>query len=301
MDFNLPEGADASPVPSVACIGTFDGLHPGHGMVLGRLREVAASRALRPLAFTFDRHPLSVVDPSRTPPTIQSPEDRLRDLGEMGVVPVLVQFTPTIAAMKAGEWLRILKERFGVEVLVVGYDNRFGSDGRSLGRDGLRQVAAGLGIELVEANELRGFSSSAARRALASGHVREAAHLLGRPYELSGRVVRGRQLGRTLGFPTANLQPDPGSATPAGGVYAAEALMPDGSVRRAMVNIGNRPTVDDGRGPTIEAHIINWDGDLYGQELRLCFLRRLRDERKFPDLQALRAQLGEDLRQAAET
>lgn len=294
LTYDAPEGFDPEPIPSAASIGTFDGLHRGHLLVIGTLTAAAASRRLRPLVFSFDRHPLSVIAPQRTPSILMSPERRDSRLAQLGVMPICVHFTPEIQHLTSREWMRILRDMFGVKLLVVGYDNTFGSDGRHITHADLCATAKQLGIETIEAPEHEGASSSKARKAIAAGDVSTAARILGYPYTLYGTVTKGEQLGRTIGFPTANLKPEPGSAIPANGVYAALTTLPDGSEHPAMVNIGSRPTVGDGLNQTIEANIIDFSGDLYGKPLAISFMKRLRDEQKFPDLAHLKSQLEKD-------
>ncbi|MDE7110092.1 MAG: riboflavin biosynthesis protein RibF, partial [Muribaculaceae bacterium] len=204
-------------------------------------------------------------------------------------------FNEDMRSTTAYEWMRLLHDSYGVRLLVVGYDNTFGSDGVNLSIADYREMGREIGIEVMEAPYVAGVSSSAVRKAVAAGDIAEAREMLGRPFSISGIVVEGNRLGRTIGFPTANLQPTPGIVVPGKGVYAAKAILPDGSVADAMVNIGVRPTIRRGNAPTIEAHIIGWKGDLYGQRIRLEFYARLRDEQQFNSIDALRKQLKTDL------
>ena len=279
---------------TAAAIGTFDGVHRGHMAVIDYLKSVARERDLEPIAITFDRHPLELIAPQRAPKGITTIERKTRLLRAAGVRPVVLPFDESLRSTTAGEWMRRLREEFGVEVLIVGYDNTFGSDGVNLSISDYRRLGEAAGITVEEAPLVEGISSSAIRKAIAEGDVERAGEMLGRPFRLSGRVVGGNRLGRTIGFPTANLLPDPALTIPANGVYAAEAILPDGSRKPAMVNIGTRPTVRRGEGMTIEANIIGWKGDLYGEPLSLDFKSRLRDERQFKSIEALRSQLEKD-------
>ncbi len=293
----LPEEGQGE-IPSAASIGTFDGVHRGHRLVVEMLLKEADERGLRPLIFTFDRHPLRVIAPDRAPAMLSDNETRHRLLTATGAREIVVPFTPELRHLTAREWMMILRDRYGVRLLVTGYDNTFGSDGRQLSHDDIAAIGRELGIEVTVAPCLPGCSSTAVRKALKEGDVVKAAEILGRPYTLGGKVVRGQQIGRTLGFPTANVEPPSWRAVPADGVYAADAVTADGSRYRAIVNIGRRPTVGDHLPPTIEANLLGFDGDLYGQTLELAFLRRLRDERKFPSLEELRRQLDRDREEA---
>ena len=294
LTYDAPDGFVSGPIPSAASIGTFDGLHRGHQLVISTLTAAAADRRLRPLVFSFDRHPLSVIDPRRAPSILMRPERRDRKLAELGVLPLCVHFTPEIQHLSSKEWMRILRDIFGVRLLVIGYDNTFGSDGRHISHAELCANALQLGIEPIDSPKHEGASSSKARKAIAAGDVSAASRILGYPYTLYGTVVKGEQIGRTIGFPTANLVPEPGSAIPANGVYASLAVLPDRTEFPAMVNIGSRPTVGDGLSPTIEANIIDFSGNLYGKPLAIRFMKRLRDEQKFPDLAQLKSQLEKD-------
>ncbi len=280
--------------PAAAAVGTFDGVHRGHEAVIAKLRDVADERHLTPIAVTFDRHPLDLIAPERAPKAITTIERKARLLKDAGVTPVVLPFDETMRATTALDWMRRLKRDYNVAAIVVGYDNTFGSDGVNLSIADYRRLGQSLGIDIIEAPFVPGVSSSAVRKAVGEGDVKRAAEMLGRPYRLTGTVVDGNRLGRTIGFPTANINPDPTLAIPADGVYAATAILSDGSKHPAMVNIGRRPTVRRGEQRTIEAHVINWKGDLYGSQIGLDFTSRLRDEVRFNSIEALRAQLEKD-------
>lgn len=277
-----------------ATVGTFDGVHRGHLAVIDALRREAAARDLRPMAFTFDRHPLSVVRPDRVPPLLTTPRRRDYLLRRAGVEPVEVEFTPELSHLTAARWLERLRREWNVSLMVVGYDNTFGCDGVGLSISDIMELGREAGIEVKEAPVVPGVSSSAIRKALMTGRVDTANDMLGRGYRLEGTVVPGEAVGRALGWPTANLQPVEGMCVPASGVYAAHAVTSDGVMRPAMVNIGVRPTLHDGRPATVEAHILDFSGDLYSKPLSLVFRKRLRDERNFPSIEALRGAIAAD-------
>lgn len=282
-----------------ATIGTFDGVHRGHQLVLDVLRKETAKRGLEPIAMTFDRHPLELICPERAPGNLLSTSRKEELLRGEGVTPIILTFSEQLRTMRAFDWLRRIHRTHGVRLLVVGYDNTFGSDGLDLSLADMKAMGDLIGIEVIESPEVAGVSSSRIRKAVKAGDIEAATRMLGRSPELEGKVISGFHVGSEIGFPTANLQPMPGLVVPAGGVYAARALI-DGERQAypAMVNIGVRPTFDDtsaqSHHPTVEAHIIGKDGDLYGKGMRLEWIARLRDERKFDSIDALRHQLLKD-------
>lgn len=275
---------------SVVTVGTFDGVHRGHCEVIRELKEYAALQGLCPVVVTFDRHPLEVVAPARAPKLLQRREDRDVELRRLGVEVEEVAFTPALSHLTAGEWMDELRRRYAAEALVTGYDNKFGKDGHDLTSEDYRVLGERHGLSVLTARELPGVCSSAIRAALQDGEVARAAGMLGRNYILRGRVVEGRKLGRTIGFPTANVAVDPRMQLPGAGVYVARL---DG--RKAVVNIGTNPTVSEDNPLTVEAHIPDFEGDLYGKNVELEFVDRIRPERKFGSLEALRAQIAEDV------
>lgn len=309
----------------IAVVGMFDGVHSGHRYLLDQLRLQAAERSLKPLVITFTNHPLSVIAPDKAPRLLTFPLEKaalIRREGFLGDEILLLPFDEKLRSTSAAGFLGMLRGRFDCAALLMGFNNRFGHDAP---RDfaSYKQLAANAGIELVQAREFparKGVSSSEIRRLIAAGEVADAAALLGRPYTLTGTVIRGKALGRTLGFPTANLHTPSTLILPAPGVYAATATIapplfpsetnpgvpfPSTVASRkasskaelsypAMVNIGSRPTVDDPGAPlSVEAHIIGLpEGtNLYDCRLTLSFVDRLRSERRFASLEALRAQL----------
>lgn len=279
----------------VATVGTFDGLHRGHRRVIDTVESEAAARGLRPMVVCFDRHPLETIAPDRAPLLIQSPSERTNELYSMGLELLVLEFTPSLAALTAEKWLRKMHEDHGVDVLVVGYDNTFGSDGLGMSLADYRSIGKRLGVEVVEAPYEPHAASSAIRRLVSRGNISEANELLGRPFAITGEVVSGKQMGNRLGFPTANVRPAYRALMPRNGVYAVEADLPDGRSLPAVANVGVQPTVAEGAPVRLEVHIPGIHEDLYGKRLKVKFLRRLRDERRFDSLAELKAQIAEDI------
>ena len=283
----------------IATTGFFDGVHLGHRLVIERLVSLARERGDESLVVTFWPHPRAVLqDGARELRLLTTLEERKAMLAALGVDRVeVLDFSRAFAALTAGQYLRdILHARLGVTTLLVGYDNRLGSD--RLTAPALAPIAKSIGIELIELPPLSfqaesrnlEVSSTKIRRALQEGRIEEATSMLGYGYSLTGVVVAGNRMGRTIGFPTANLRLyEPLKLIPARGVYVVEAEVL-GKRYRGMTDIGTRPTVG-GTFPTIETHILDFDEDIYGLPLTITFLRRLRDEIHFPSLEALKDQL----------
>lgn len=281
---------------TVVTVGTFDGMHRGHAEVLHEVGRIAVCRGLRPLAVTFDRHPLETIAPDRAPALIMTADERDALIRREGVAVERVAFTDGVRHKTAAEWMRELVDRYSARVLVLGYDNKFGSDGHSMTFGDFRRTGAGLGIDVVMAPEVGGCSSTAVRNAVKSGDMAEACRILGRPFTVGGTVVSGRRLGRTIGVPTANLEVGPRQLMPASGVYSADVEV--GGLRYpAVVNVGDNPTVSDSGRIRIEAHLLDFDGDLYGREVKVEFGRRIRGEMKFDSLDALKNRIAEDIAQ----
>lgn len=276
-----------------AAIGNFDGVHRGHRLLMDTLMHEAGKRHLFPSVFVLDRHPLELADPSRAPARLMSAREKREAIVALGPDVFTIHFDEATRRMTSMEYMTRLRDTFGVALLVVGYDNRFGSD-RDSDADTYRCHGELLGMTIIEAPCLPGVSSSAIRKMIAEGRVAEAASALGRPYRLSGTVEHGRGRGHLIGFPTANLHAsDPRSAIPADGVYAATATTADGQRYRAMVNVGTCPTFGEGE-RTVEASLLGFEGDIYDTRLSLEFIDRLRDERRMPNADALRRQLEAD-------
>ena len=286
----------------IATTGFFDGVHLGHRLVIERLVSEAHARGDESLVVTFWPHPRAVLQDGarelRLLNTLEEKKELLRNLGVDRVE--VLDFTRSFAALTAEQYLReILCDRFGVTTLLMGYDNRLGSD--RLTASSLKPIADGMGMELLELSPLSfraqrrnlEISSTQIRAALANGDIASATAMLGYGYSLQGVVVAGNRLGRTLGFPTANMRLyEPLKLVPANGVYAVEVDVL-GSRFRGMTNIGVRPTVG-GTFRTVETHILDFNEDIYGLPLRISFLRRIRDEIRFPSLDALKEQLEKD-------
>lgn len=281
-------------------VGTFDGVHRGHRAVVDFLVNESGRRELLPLVVTFDPHPLAVVAPERAPLLLESLDDRVKRLEGLGARVVVLPFTEELRGNTVSGWLRRLKEEFGARMLVAGYDNTFGSDGMEMSVSDYRRLAETVGIETLAAPVVEGVSSSLIRKALSEGDVMTARDLLGAPYRLEGTVTHGKELGRRIGFPTANLRMPENRLVPPPGVYAADAVMPGGEKKRAVVNIGVAPTVGEGLPLTVEAHILGFEGDLYGSRVGLSFLSRLRDEKKFDTIASLTRQIETDAERAAQ-
>ena len=290
----------------IATTGFFDGVHLGHRLVIERLVSLARERGDESLVVTFWPHPRAVLqDGARELRLLTTLDEKKAILKGLGVDRVeVLDFSRAFAALTAEQFLRdILRDRYGVKTLLMGYDNRLGSDRLKAGK--LRPLADALGIELIELAPLSfraepqaesrnlEISSTKIRKSLEEGDISSATGMLGYGYSLKGVVVAGNRLGRTIGFPTANMKLyEPLKLVPGRGVYVVEVEVL-GKKYRGMTNIGLRPTVG-GSSTTIETHILDFDEDIYGLPLRIAFLRRLRDEVHFPSLAALKEQLEMD-------
>ncbi len=285
----------------VIAIGFFDGVHLGHGALLRRARQVADGLGLPAAALTFDRHPSALLGgaPVQLLTSAAERAGLMRRLYGMDQVHI-ARFDRAMLEMPWQAYVTdYLCGQLGVAHIICGHDHRFGWRGEG-NPDRLRALCGrlGVGCDVVERVTVHGetVSSTAIRGLVAEGQMEEAAALLGHPHCLTGTVVHGRQLGRQLGTPTANLLLPEGVLAPAFGVYAT-AVVVDGRRHPAVTNVGVRPTVEgDGR-VTVEPWILDFSEDLYGRELRVEFLRFLRPERKFPDLEALRAAILENAAQ----
>lgn len=282
-------------------IGSFDGMHRGHYLVLDVLKNEASARNLKPMAITFDRHPLELIAPEKAPGNLMSPARKIELIQKCGVTPELLSFTSELRNMRASEWLRHINSKYGVSLIVLGYDNTFGCDGASLDISDFLAMGNAIGVDVVRAPQVEGVSSSAVRKAVKYGDIVAARDLLGHLPELEGHVMHGFKVGRNIGFPTANLQVSPRMVMPLAGSYAAFANVEGNDCLHsfpAMVNIGMRPTYEGtdsaSVAPSVEAHIIGFDGDLYGKYVRLEFVNRLRAEKRFESVGELRTQLEKD-------
>ena len=286
--------------PCVQTVGFFDGVHRGHQFLLRQVTDEAARRGLQSMVVTFRQHPRQVLDPSDRVPQLTSLQEKLQLIGQCGVDYVaLLDFTPQLAQTDARQYMeKILRDQFHGKVLVTGYDNRFGKrDGK--GFDDYRLYGEELGIEVVRALPLPDpsglrASSTAVRNALAEGDAATAARILGRPYSMSGTVVHGQAIGRTLGFPTANISLDsPDKLVPKAGVYAARVSLGDSSLR-GMLYIGNRPSVRNHPELHIEVNLLDFNGEIYGRRISISVIDHIRDEQRFESLDQLQEQLAKD-------
>ncbi len=288
---------------SVVTIGVYDGVHLGHHAVLRLVRELADARGLAAVCVTFDRHPAEVVRPESAPPLITSPEQKLELLDATGFLDVcfVLHFDEARSREPAEEFVReVLVDGAGARLVVVGADFHFGR-----GRGGdvalLQRMGAelgfeviGLGLEATAGGTI--YSSTHIRTLLAEGDVAAAAALLGRPHEVRGRVEQGDRRGRELGFPTANVAVPSKCCLPADGIYAGTFIGADGIERVTAISLGRRPTFyEQADASLLEAHLLDFDGDLYGQDVKVRFVQRLRGEVKFDSVDALVEQIARDV------
>ncbi|MBX9929822.1 MAG: bifunctional riboflavin kinase/FAD synthetase [Gemmatimonadaceae bacterium] len=288
---------------AVLTVGTFDGVHRGHRLVLDRLRARATAEGATAGLVTFAPHPLEVVNPAAAPPLLTTHEEKLEALTQSAIDSVVVlPFTPTLAQYDAPQFVdHVLRERFGMTTLLVGYDHGFGR-----GRSGDAQVLQALGADRgfavevvppVQMEDGQPISSTMIRRAVAGGDLARAAAALGRPYAVSGVVVEGAGRGRSLGFRTLNIALGAErKLLPPEGVYAIRAQTRHGAFD-GMVNLGPRPTFGEAES-RLEAHLFDADGDWYGSRVRIDLIARLRETRRFESPAALMAQLAVDERDA---
>ncbi|HEY2804586.1 MAG TPA: bifunctional riboflavin kinase/FAD synthetase [Gemmatimonadales bacterium] len=288
---------------TVVTVGTFDGVHRGHGAVLDEIARRARASGRRSVLVTFDPHPLEIVNPQAAPQLLTLADEKRQILSQSPVDEVaFVPFTPVLRDLSPDAFVReVLEARFRIAELVIGHDHGFGRD-RSGDVEFLRRLGAtdGFAVDVVPAVLLpdgRPISSTLIRRAIAGGDLDTAARALGRRYSVSGQVEQGAGRGKTIGIPTINLAlPSPRKLLPPDGVYACQVVW-DGNTWGAMANLGPRPTFGEhARG--LEAHLFEFSGDLYGKAVTVEFVKRLRDVIKFASVDALKLQLGAD-RQAA--
>jgi riboflavin kinase/FMN adenylyltransferase len=281
----------------VLALGNFDGVHRGHRKVLDRVQRVASERGATAIVMTFDPHPPRVVRPDKAPPLLMTTLQRLEAIAAAGVQgAAIVRFTLELSRWDPEAFVqRVLVDWLRVAEVWVGANFLFGHD-RAGNFTLLRALGAryGFNAEKIDPVRYKDFvvSSTRIRRLLAEGRVDEAGALLGHQYYVDGTVVEGDRRGRTIGFPTANLQTE-NELLPPHGVYATTSTM-NGVVRPSVTNVGVRPTVDRSGRTQVETHIFNFDQDLYGQRVRVGFVQRIRDERAFESVDALRAQIGAD-------
>ena len=287
--------------PTVLTLGVFDGLHLGHQLIMQTVVERARELNAVPTVITFDPHPRAVLHPESAPPLLQTLDQKVEGFGVLGIEQtIVVRFTPEFATIRAEDFLReVVKGRLNAKAVYLGRGFAFGHD-REGNIDLLRRVSEELGFLADEVPEVQvrrqRVSSSRVRELLAEGKVNLARRLLGRPYGVEGPVERGAERGKQLGFPTANLHPR-NRVIPRNGVYVTGALV-GGEWRRSVTNVGVRPTFEAVAEPSVETFVMNWAGDLYGDVIRVRFLHRLRDERKFSSVDELKRQIDKDVERA---
>ncbi len=287
--------------PTVLTLGVFDGLHLGHQLIMSTVVERSRALGAVPTVITFDPHPRAVLHPESAPPLLQTFDQKIEAFGVLGIEQtIVVRFTKQFASLSAEQFLRdVVVERLHAREVYLGKGFAFGHN-REGNIELLRRLANELGFVAGEVPEvrLRGrrVSSSKIRELLARGQVNLARRMLGRPYGVEARVEHGSERGHQLGFPTANLHPR-NRVIPRNGVYVTGTLI-EGQWRRSVTNVGLRPTFGDAVEPSVETFVLNWDGDLYGDVVRVRFLHRLRDERKFSSVEELKKQIAHDVARA---
>jgi riboflavin kinase/FMN adenylyltransferase len=287
--------------PTVLTLGVFDGLHLGHQLIMKTIVERARATGAAPTVITFDPHPRALLHPESAPPLLQTFDQKIEALGVLGIEQtIVVHFDQNFAQIRAEDFLRsVIAERLHAKEVYLGCGFAFGH-GREGNIELLRTVSQSLGFFADEVPELRlrgrRVSSSRIRELLQQGRVNLARRMLGRPYGVEGRVVRGAERGAKLGFPTANLHPE-NRVIPRNGVYVTATLIDD-QWRRSVTNIGTRPTFGSDNESSVETFVMNWSGDLYGDVVRVRFLHRLREEKKFSSVDELKSQIERDVSRA---
>ncbi len=284
----------------VAATGFFDGVHGGHRAVLNSLLQIAAEKQMESAVITFWPHPRTVLQQdAHTLRLLNSLEEKKQRVLSLGIDNFhVVNFSREFSKLSTREFMEeYLIKKFNVSTLVIGYDHRLGNSSLQT-QEEMREIAASLGIETIRVEEVhlgeKMVSSTKVRAALLDGDVKGASELLGYKYLLHGVVVSGKQLGRTIGFPTANMELyEPLKLVPANGVYLVDVHVL-GRDYKGICNIGNRPTVGENQSRTIETHILNFDEDIYGLEMSIEFVAKIRDERKFASMDELREQITKD-------
>ncbi len=282
----------------IAAVGMYDGVHCGHRYLIDNLKTEASKRGIRSAVVTFIKHPLSVIAPESAPFLLSTLDEKLKLLSSAGIDDcILMDFNDTMRNMPASDFLSMLHNSYGIDALTVGFNNRFGHN-RTEGIDEYRKTGQSLGMEIIGASEFlfdnNHISSSVIRQYISGGNIKDANKALGYNYFIIGNVAEGQKLGRTIGFPTANIEPyDSSKLIPKTGVYAAFVYLKDSMRYNAMVNIGYRPTVDNSNNPhlSIEAHIMDFSGDIYNNEITVEFLDYIRQEQQFGSLETLKEQL----------
>jgi len=280
-------------------IGVFDGVHAGHRYLLKKLRERAAERNLLSGVVTFSPHPQSVLHPRSQLPCLTSLEDRVGAFQMLGVsVVAVLTFTPKVSQLSAREFISLIKKHLSMRGILVGSDFTLGK-----GKEGninlLRALGSEMGfsVDVIPPFKINGeiVSSTLIRRALAEGDMRKATKLMGRYFYLEGEIITSEKRGRVLGFPTANLDVKPQQALPGNGIYATIAYV-QGKHFHSATNVGIRPTFGIGE-EMVETHLLNYKGNLYGKDIRVEFVQKIRDEERFPSSEELKTQIEKDIRE----
>ena len=289
--------------PSVATIGFFDGVHRGHRFLINQVKEVADKDGLYSALVTFPMHPRQVIQTTYHPQLLSSPKEQLELLETTQVdYCLLLPFTQELSLLSAREFMQLLRNKFNIHTLVIGYDHRFGHN-RSESFEDYCRYGEELNIYMVRARAYTDgedkISSSVIRQLLKEGKVSQAAQFLGYNYYLDGTVVDGYKVGRKIGFPTANLQVDcSDKLIPSEGVYAVYVYV-EGKKWAGMLNIGHRPTINNGNNVSIEVNILNFSEDIYHKEMRIEFVKYLRPEEKYGTIDELIAQMHKDREKTA--
>jgi riboflavin kinase/FMN adenylyltransferase len=287
--------------PTILTLGVFDGLHLGHQLIMRTVVERAKAIDAVPTVITFDPHPRALLHPESAPPLLQTFDQKIEALGVLGIEQtIVIRFDREFSQVRAEEFLRtVIADRLHAKEVYLGCGFAFGHN-REGNIELLRAVSRSLGFLADEVPELRlrsrRVSSSRIRELLQQGRVNLVRRMLGRPYGVEGMVVRGAERGAGLGFPTANLHPQ-NRVIPRTGVYVTATLIDD-QWRRSVTNIGTQPTFDSDNESSVETFVMNWSGDLYGDVLRVRFLHRLRDEKKFSSVDDLKSQIERDVKRA---
>jgi len=287
--------------PTVVTLGVFDGLHLGHQLIMKTVVDRAKAIGATPTVITFEPHPRAVLHPESAPPLLQTLDQKIEAMGVLGIEQtIVIHFDKAFSEIRAEDFLRdVVVDRLHAKEVYLGRGFFFGHN-REGNIELLRGVSNRLGFVADEVPEVRlrekRIGSTRIRELLLDGRVNLARRMLGRPYGVEGPVIRGAARGATLGFATANIQPR-NRVIPRAGVYVTATLI-DAQWRRSVTNIGIRPTFGDATEPSVETHVMNWSGDLYGNVLRVRFLHRLRDEKKFGSIDELKSQIARDVSRA---
>jgi riboflavin kinase/FMN adenylyltransferase len=297
------ELANAAPqAETLLTIGVFDGVHAGHRYLLDKLQQRAAERELLSGVVTFKPHPQSVLHPNKRLPWLTNLEDRVEAFRELGINAIVVlTFTREVAQLHARDFIHLLKKYLKMEGIVVGPDFALGR-----GQEGTIRMLHALGtemdftVEVVPAFEINGevVSSTRIRQALRQGDMKKIKELMGRHFYLKGKVITSAKRGRTLGFPTANLDVEPQQALPGDGIYATITQV-DGRWFPSATNVGTRPTFGEGK-KMVETYLLDFSGDLYNRQIRVEFVQKVRDERRFPSPQELKRRMEKDVQEVEE-